>query len=136
MGDRTSTPEEKALMQRTGSILVVDDEPDTVDLIRLTLETAGFTVAQALDGTTAIQMLEQDHYDVLLLDIMMPEMSGFDVVVQLRDRQIPVPPLIFLTARKRSEDRQAGEDIGAVGYLTKPATRGDLLDTIDRAMKG
>jgi len=122
-------------MQRTGSILVVDDEPDTVDLIRLTLETAGFQVAQALDGTIAIQMLEQQHYDLLLLDIMMPEMSGFDVVTQLHDHDIDIPPIIFLTARKQDADRQTGQALGAVGYLTKPATRGDLLDTIDEALK-
>ncbi|MGA9534165.1 MAG: response regulator [Anaerolineales bacterium] len=122
-------------MQRSGSILVVDDEPDTVDLIRLTLETAGYQVAQALDGNIAIQMLEQGHYDILLLDIMMPEMSGFDVIHQLHNRQVEIPPLIFLTARKQDEDRQTGDALGAVGYLTKPATRGDLLDTIDEALK-
>jgi two-component system copper resistance phosphate regulon response regulator CusR len=118
-----------------GSVLVVDDEPDTVDLIRLTLETAGFTVHQAPDGTSAIQMIQNGTYDVVLLDIMMPDISGFDVLQQLRNQGVEVPPVVFLTARKQDEDRQTGQDMGASDYLTKPATRGELLDAIQHALE-
>lgn len=122
-------------MSSSGTILVVDDEADTVDLIRLTLETAGYEVQQALDGAAALQMLQTADYDVLLLDIMMPDMSGFDVLQQLRGRGDNVPPVVFLTARVQPEDRQTGEDLGAVGYLTKPAKRGELLDMIEKAIQ-
>ena len=118
-----------------GSILVVDDEADTVDLIRLTLETAGFTVHQALDGASAIRMIQDEVYDVVLLDIMMPDISGFDVLQQLRNQGVEVPPVVFLTARKQAEDKQTGQDMGASDYLTKPATRGELLDAIHHALE-
>lgn len=118
-----------------GSILVVDDEADTVDLIRLTLETAGFTVHQALDGASAIRMIQDEVYDVVLLDIMMPDISGFDVLQQLRNQGVEVPPVVFLTARKQAEDKQTGQDMGASDYLTKPATRGELLDAIRHALE-
>lgn len=122
-------------MSPAGKILVVDDEADTVDLIRLTLETAGYQVEQALDGSAALEQVQSNSYDVLLLDIMMPDMSGFDVLQMLRGRADRVPPVIFLTARTQAEDKQTGEDLGAVGYLTKPAKRGELLDAIEGAMQ-
>ena len=122
-------------MSHSGKILVVDDETDTVDLIRLTLETAGYQVEQAMDGAAALQMIRSNSYDVLLLDIMMPDMSGFDVVQTLRGSDNQIPPVIFLTARTQAEDKQTGDDLGAVGYLTKPAKRGELLDAIEAAMK-
>ena len=115
-------------------ILVVDDEPDTVELIHLTLSTAGYQIDSAMSAFEARGKLEADHYDVLLLDVMMPEVSGFDLLTQLHEGGIAVPPVIFLTARKTPQDRETGEDLGAVGYLTKPATRGDLLDSIERAL--
>ncbi len=115
-------------------ILVVDDEPDTVELIHLTLSTAGYQVDSAVSAFEARRKLEADHYDVLLLDVMMPEVSGFDLLTQLNESGMTVPPVIFLTARKTPQDRETGEDLGAVGYLTKPATRGDLLDSIETAL--
>lgn len=116
------------------SILVVDDEPDTVDLIDLTLSTAGYQVSRALSGVEAIELVSKHQFDVLLLDVMMPDLSGFDVLQDLRLRGIDVPPVIFLTARKRREDHQTGEDLGAHAYLTKPAKRGDLLDAVKEAL--
>lgn len=121
-------------MASAGKILVVDDESDTVDLIRLTLETANYEVKQALDGPTALDLIDAEHFDVVLLDIMMPEMSGFDVVQQLNALSRERPPIIFLTAKKDSEDRSTGRDLGAAAYLTKPTKRGDLLDAIREAM--
>jgi DNA-binding response OmpR family regulator len=115
-------------------ILVVDDEPDTIELIHLTLSTAGYQIDSAMSALDAREKLEADHYDVLLLDVMMPEVSGFDLLTQLNESVMKVPPVIFLTARKTSHDRETGEDLGAVGYLTKPATRGDLLDAIAKAL--
>lgn len=121
-------------MPQTGTILVVDDESDTVDLIRLTLETAGFAVDQALGGSEAIDMIQNGAYDLILLDIMMPEVSGFDVLQQLIATEVELPPVIFLTARKDPQDQTTGRDLGAFDYLTKPTRRGDLLDTIQRAL--
>ena len=111
-------------------ILIVDDEPDTLGLIELTLQTAGFSVRTATNGDQALGLILEDTFDLLLLDIMMPGMTGFDLLQILHDRQADVPPVVFLTAKSRQEDRDKGEELGAAAFLTKPTTRGDLLDTI------
>jgi DNA-binding response OmpR family regulator len=123
-------------LDQQGRILVVDDEPDTVDLIRLTLETAGYEVEQALDGMTALGLIESGDFDVILLDIMMPDISGFDVLHKLHATGTTFPPIVFLTARHDPSDRETGEDLGASDFLTKPAKRGELLDAITRAIGG
>jgi DNA-binding response OmpR family regulator len=110
-------------MMNSARILVVDDEPDTLGLIELTLQTAGFSVKTATNGDQALGILLNDTFDLLLLDIMMPGMTGFDLLVE-------TPPVVFLTAKSRQEDRDMGEKLGAAAFLTKPTTRGDLLDTI------
>jgi DNA-binding response OmpR family regulator len=115
-------------------ILVVDDEPDTVELIHLTLSTAGYQIESAMSAIEAREKLDAEQFDILLLDVMMPEMSGFDLLTQLNESGMPVPPVIFLTAKRTPDDRETGEDLGAAGYLTKPATRGDLLDAIEKAL--
>ena len=111
-------------------ILVVDDEPDTLGLIELTLQTAGFNVRTAANGDQALKFLLDDTFDLLLLDIMMPGMTGFDLLEILKNRQVDTPPVVFLTAKSREEDREKGDSLGAAAFLTKPTTRGDLLDTI------
>jgi DNA-binding response OmpR family regulator len=117
-------------MMSQARILVVDDEPDTLGLIELTLQTAGFNVRTAANGDQALKLLLDDTFDLLLLDIMMPGMTGFDLLEILKNRQIDTPPVVFLTAKSRQEDRDKGESLGAAAFLTKPTTRGDLLDTI------
>ena len=115
-------------------ILVVDDEPDTLGLIELTLQTAGFEVKTASSGYHAQTLIEEETFDLILLDIMMPGMTGFDLLKDLQTRQVEIPPVIFLTAKSREEDRVAGEELGAAAFLIKPTTRGDLLDTIKQAL--
>jgi DNA-binding response OmpR family regulator len=117
-------------MMSQARILVVDDEPDTLGLIELTLQTAGFSVRTAANGDQALKILLDDTFDLLLLDIMMPGMTGFDLLEILKNRQVDIPPVVFLTAKSRQEDREKGDSLGAAAFLTKPTTRGDLLDTI------
>lgn len=118
------------------NILVVDDEPDTLGLIELTLQTAGYSVQTAVSGEQALRQLREDSFDLILLDIMMPDVSGFDVVRRARKQADHVPPVVFLSARTRKEDREQGASLGAAGYLVKPTTRGDLLDTIRQVLEG
>ncbi|MGH2605124.1 MAG: response regulator transcription factor [Anaerolineales bacterium] len=115
-------------------ILVVDDEPDTLGLLQLTLQTAGFEVDTAANGTQAIDRATQDHYDLIVLDVMMPDLSGFEVLRRLQAGSSGLPPVVFLTAKARPEDRQAGESLGATAYLIKPTTRGQLLDIVREAL--
>lgn len=116
-------------------ILIVDDERDSLGLIELTLETAGYQVSTAGSGEQAVGLLENDSFDLLLLDIMMPGMTGFQVIETLRERNVDIPPLVFLTAKGREEDIEMGEKLGATAYLKKPITRGDLLDSIQAALE-
>ena len=121
----------------TGSpslILVVDDEPDTLGLVALTLETAGYEVKAAASGGEALLLAQQHAFDAILLDIMMPDISGFDVYKRLQSTLAKVPPVVFLTAKNRAEDREAGEGLGAAAYLLKPITRGQLLDVLSRTL--
>lgn len=115
-------------------ILIVDDEPDTVGLIEITLKPAGYLLDRAFSGHEAIQKIKDQAYDLILLDVMMPELTGFDVVRLLHEQEKPVPPIIFLTAKSTAEDVELGNVLGASAYLVKPATRGQLLDAIKAAL--
>lgn len=115
-------------------ILIVDDERDTLGLIELTLQTAGYLVTTAVSGVQALSLLEEDTFSLLLLDVMMPDMTGFQIIESLRERGRSIPPIVFLTAKGREEDVEMGKQLGAVAYLKKPTTRGDLLDTIQAAL--
>jgi DNA-binding response OmpR family regulator len=115
-------------------ILIVDDEPDTVGLIDITLGTAGFMLDSAYSATDAKQKIKTTPFDLILLDVMMPDTSGFDLVRDLQQEGLYLPPILFLTARGRPEDIEAGTALGAAGYLVKPITRGKLLDAIKAAL--
>jgi DNA-binding response OmpR family regulator len=115
-------------------ILAVDDERDTVELIRLTLNTAGYRVDIATGGQQALDKIRSNAFDVIILDIMMPDISGFDVLRTLQEDQTPIPPVIFLTAKSGTDDQQIGINLGAICYLLKPITRGSLLDAINKAL--
>jgi two-component system OmpR family response regulator len=121
-------------MNRLVRILVVDDEPDTLGLIELTLQTAGFHVQAVASGEDALGLLRREGFDLVLLDIMMPNITGFDIIRKLRSEGAQIPPVIFLTAKTGAEDRQTGELLGAAAYLTKPTTRGQLLDVVRRSL--
>ncbi len=116
------------------SILVVDDEPDTLGLIQLTLQTAGYQVQTAPGGQEALRIIRQEPPDLVILDIMMPDVSGFDVMRTLLEDPIPPPPVIFLTAKSGDEDKEVGISLGVAHYLLKPITRGILLDSINQAL--
>ncbi|MFQ5932714.1 MAG: response regulator transcription factor [Nitrospiraceae bacterium] len=113
-------------------ILVVDDERDTLDLIDLTLRTAGYQIDLAISGSESLEMLRNGSYDIVLLDVMMPDMSGFDVLRTMKQEMESPPPVVFLTAKSLPEDRQEGMELGADDFLSKPVTRGSLLDSIKK----
>jgi CheY-like chemotaxis protein len=121
-------------MTESLQILVVDDEPDTLGLVKLTLQTAGYSVSTASGGREALRLVREEPFDVVLLDIMMPDVSGFDVMRELNNDPTPPPPVIFLTAKSGQEDRDIGLSLGVTHYLLKPITRGKLLDAINQAL--
>ena len=113
------------------SILVVDDEPNTVEFLRITLEMGGYEVLEALSGTAALRQVAAHKPDLVLLDVMMPEMDGLEVCRRLRaDLETADLPIVILSARTSVEAIREGLDAGATRYLTKPVTRDNLLETI------
>jgi two-component system cell cycle response regulator len=102
-------------------ILVVDDNPDNLEIISTRLRFRGYRVATADRGDKAIDLVHETHPDLILLDIMMPDMDGYEVARRIRATDdIPYIPIIVVTARDSTEDKVTGLDAGADDYLTKP----------------
>lgn len=111
-------------------ILVVDDDPDILEFVRINLELDGFDVETADGGAAALKMAAENAPDLMLLDIMMPEIDGLTVLRRMRsDPSTASVPVIILTARSLAEDRVKGLDLGADDYITKPF---DLEEMIAR----
>ncbi len=100
-------------------VLVVDDEPVLAELVSMALRYEGWDIATAGDGAAALALARENPPDVVVLDVMLPDMSGLDVLRSLRERQ-PGLPLLLLTAKDSVEDRIAGLTAGGDGYVTKP----------------
>jgi len=110
-------------------ILVVDDEPNIVDVISMALRFQGFEVAAAVTGAEAIAAVEEFRPHLLVLDIMLPDMEGFDVAERLAAKHAAVP-ILFLTARDATEDKVRGLTIGGDDYVTKPFSLEELVARI------
>jgi len=116
------------------TILIVDDEPRLLRLVKVNLLASGYEVATTTDGKTAIELIEASDYDLLILDIMLPgQLNGFEVCKRIREfSDIPV---IMLTGRAREQDRIRGFDVGADDYLTKPFSVEELLRRIKAVLR-
>jgi two-component system phosphate regulon response regulator PhoB len=118
------------------TILVVDDEPDAVELIEFNLKRAGYAVLVALDGWSGLRAAREHRPNLVLLDLMLPEMNGFEISRALRqEAQTAEIPIIFLTARAAEMDRQIGLELGAEDYITKPFSPRELLAQIQRTLE-
>ncbi|MEV4218288.1 response regulator transcription factor [Nonomuraea sp. NPDC049725] len=109
-------------------LLVVDDEATVRELLAATLRFAGFRVTSVATGTEAVAAADAEPPDLVLLDVMLPDMDGFEVVRRLRERR-PVP-VLFLTARDRQADKVTGLSLGADDYVTKPFDLEELIARI------
>lgn len=114
-------------------ILVVDDEPAIVELVQYNLEREGFQVVTAVDGQAALAGARTEAPDLIVLDVMLPEISGLDVCRTLR--QITNVPIILLTARKDEVDRVLGLELGADDYVTKPFSPRELVARIKAILR-
>ena len=109
-------------------ILIVEDEEALCDLLSYNLEKEGFDIAICMDGDDALIMVEEEHPDLVLLDWMLPNVSGIEICRQLRARvETKEVPVIMLTARGEEDDRVRGLDLGADDYLTKPFSMTELV---------
>lgn len=113
------------------TVLVVDDEPDLVELIRYNLQGEGFGVLSADNGASALELAKSHLPDLIVLDVMMPELSGIEVAKRLRvQSETSTIPIIMLTAKSAEADELAGLGVGADDYVTKPFSMQILLARI------
>lgn len=122
------------------TILIIEDQPDMLENIATILEMEGYAVLTASDGQDGFSRAQEEKPDLILCDVMMPQMDGHQVLQTLRDDQtISGTPFIFLTAKGEKRDQRTGMNLGADDYLTKPVTATDLLAAVsarfDRELK-
>lgn len=114
-------------------ILIIEDEKKFARLVEMELEYEGYTVSKAHDGRTGLELAETEDYDLILLDIMLPGLSGMEVLRRIRrSTQVPV---IMLTARDSITDKVSGLDSGADDYITKPFAIEELLARVRSALR-
>jgi two-component system response regulator RegX3 len=111
-----------------GHILVVEDEPALAESVRYSLEREGFGVSVAEDGRTAVERFRADDPDLVILDLMLPEMSGLDVVRSIR--RTSTVPIIIVTAKDSEADKVSGLELGADDYMTKPFSVRELVSRV------
>jgi two-component system OmpR family response regulator len=117
---------ETTTTQERATVLVVDDEPSIVDAVATTLRYEGFEVAQASSGRAALAAAQEHPPDLIVLDVMLPDLDGIEVTRRLRADGIRVP-VLFLTAKDAVEDRIAGLTVGGDDYVTKPFSLAELV---------
>lgn len=112
-------------------VLVVDDDPMVTRLVRINLELEDFEVEEAWDGKSAMKILREQHPELLVLDIMMPQMDGWEILREVReDPELKDLPVILLTAKVQDQDMAMGWKLGADGYITKPFNPVNLADSL------
>ena len=107
-------------------LLLLEDDPKVADFIKKGLREAGFVVEHATQGEIALSLAQSEEYDVAVLDVMVPGLSGLSVIQKLREQKNPIPVLI-LSAKHTLKDRVNGIELGADDYLTKPFSFTELL---------
>ena len=120
----------------TVTILIADDEPNQLELLSFNLEQAGFAVMKAMHGQDALQQIEEHHPDLVILDWMMPHMSGIELCRALRSRaDTKLLPVIILSARGEEGDRTLGLDTGADDYMSKPFSPRELVSRVKALLR-
>ena len=119
------------------SILCIEDEPEMIDLIRLILGRRGFEVKGATSGADGLKMIREEQPDLILLDLMMPAMDGWEVYQQIKaDERTKGIPVIVVTAKAQSIDRVLGLHIAKVDdYIAKPFSPQELMNSVEKVIK-
>ena len=121
------------MTKRKTTVLIADDDLQLLDLVTLNLELEDYGVLRASDGRQALERIERHHPDLVLLDVMMPRMSGFAVCHKVR--AYSTVPIIIITARGQEQDKIRGLDLGADDYLIKPFSVGELLARVRAVLR-
>jgi two-component system, OmpR family, response regulator ResD len=118
-----------------GTVLVVDDEPTIVEVVGRYLRRAGYETLEAADGPEALQVVEQGRPDLIVLDVMLPQIDGIEVMRRLHERPGTPVPVILLTARGEESDRLIGLRRGADDYVVKPFSPKELVARVDAVLR-
>ena len=129
-----TTPTVDGRRQPDARLLVVEDEPNILELLSASLRYAGFEVVTAAAGTEAVQAAQRHRPDLIVLDVMLPDMDGFDVIRRLRGGGARIP-VVFLTARDSTEDKIRGLTLGGDDYVTKPFSLDEVLERIRAVLR-
>lgn len=125
------------MAERSTRILLVDDEQSIQTLLSYPLQKDGYEVVQATDGREALDRFEERPFDLVVLDVMLPKRSGFEVLKQIRaDAVTRDLPVMILTAKGQAQDRQIAEELGASSFITKPYANADVVGTVKRLLDG
>jgi len=125
---------EEAVVKDQKTILLVDDDPEIIESLSITLEAKGYRVVIARDGNQGLVMAERENPDLMILDMMMPKRSGFLVLERLRTSR-PVPMrVIMITANEGSRHKAYAEMLGVDDYVRKPFAMDQLLDSVGRLL--
>lgn len=112
-------------------VLIAEDEPHIVESLSFVLEREGYAVSVALDGEVALRALRASAPDLLILDLMLPRMNGFEVLKAAKaDPALRSIPVIVLTAKGQAQDRRMVEEIGAEGFMTKPFSNREIVERV------
>ncbi|WP_404403545.1 response regulator transcription factor [Pelagibacterium halotolerans] len=114
-------------------ILIAEDEPSILEALDFVLQRAGWSIASVMDGEAVMDAVHRMQPRILVLDIMLPKRSGFEVLKQIRgDRITRDLPVLVLTARGQQQDRRIAEELGADVFVTKPYANAEVVDTVRR----
>ncbi|WP_439104785.1 response regulator transcription factor [Celeribacter marinus] len=112
-------------------VLLIEDEPNIIEAIRFILSRDGWTVETHSDGGTAVAAVEAKRPDIIILDVMLPNKSGFEILRELRGMDDhKTRPILMLTARGQKKDRELAEASGVSVFMTKPFSNADMLDAV------
>lgn len=123
-------------MAKTKTILIIEDEENLVELLKYRLEANGYKVESALDGVSGLDKVKKLHPSLVILDIMLPKMHGYDVCRLMgEDKKIKKIPIIILSAHARARELEGMRNCGADSFIEKPFEPSELLDEIERLLK-
>lgn len=116
-------------------VLIAEDEPSILESLDFILRRAGFSIASVTDGEAALAAVRRERPRLVVLDVMLPKRSGFDVLKQIRaDAATADLPVLILTAKGQAQDRQIAEQLGASSFVTKPYANADVVGTVRRLL--
>ena len=119
------------------TILVADDDPDILSIVSMSLETQGYTVYKATNGREAVDLAKQHHPDLVLMDMMMPIVSGYEAVTELKaDAATRKITIVGLSAKAMATDMERATDVGIDGYITKPFRIAQVLTVVESYLQG